>query len=123
MLYNILKDQWQTIEIDRIRSITQETEFSQMAELLYDMMTRDVLRKITTPFSSQPLRMLLGPIWFFGTSGKSVYIYQYRSLLSTRVYVRIVCYQECSFWSLGSYLNTITTTRHDILCCHGGKHK
>ena len=35
MLYNILKDQWQTIEIDRIRSITQETEFSQMAELLY----------------------------------------------------------------------------------------
>ena len=36
MLYNILKDQWQTIEIDRIRSITQETEFSQMAELLYD---------------------------------------------------------------------------------------
>ena len=29
MLYN------QTIEIDRIRSITQETEFSQMAELLY----------------------------------------------------------------------------------------
>ena len=34
MLYNILKDQWQTIEIDRIRSITQETEFSQMAELL-----------------------------------------------------------------------------------------
>ena len=37
MLYNILKDQWQTIEIDRIRSITQETEFSQMAELLYDI--------------------------------------------------------------------------------------
>ena len=37
MLYNILKDQWQTIEIDRIRSITQETEFSQMAELLYVM--------------------------------------------------------------------------------------
>ena len=36
MLYNILKDQWQTIEIDRIRSITQETEFSQMAELLYE---------------------------------------------------------------------------------------
>ena len=36
MLYNILKDQWQTIEIDRI-SITQETEFSQMAELLYDI--------------------------------------------------------------------------------------
>ena len=36
MLYNILKDQWQTIEIDRIRSITQEIEFSQMAELLYD---------------------------------------------------------------------------------------
>ena len=35
MLYNILKDQWQTIEIDRIRSITQETDFSQMAELLY----------------------------------------------------------------------------------------
>ena len=35
MLYNILKDQWQTIEIDRIRSITQETEFSQMAELFY----------------------------------------------------------------------------------------
>ena len=35
MLYNILKDQWQTIEIDRIRSITLETEFSQMAELLY----------------------------------------------------------------------------------------
>ena len=35
MLYNILKDQWQTIEIDRIRSITQETEFSQMSELLY----------------------------------------------------------------------------------------
>ena len=35
MLYNILKDQWQTIEIDRIRSITQETEFSQMAKLLY----------------------------------------------------------------------------------------
>ena len=39
MLYNILKDQWQTIEIDRIRSITQETEFSQMAELLYDQST------------------------------------------------------------------------------------
>ena len=37
MLYNILKDQWQTIEIDRIRSIAQETEFSQMAELLYDI--------------------------------------------------------------------------------------
>ena len=37
MLYNILKDQWQTIEIDQIRSITQETEFSQMAELLYDL--------------------------------------------------------------------------------------
>ena len=36
MLYNILKDQWQTIEIDRIGSITQETEFSQMAELLYN---------------------------------------------------------------------------------------
>ena len=35
MLYNILKDQLQMIEIDRIRSITQETEFSQMAELLY----------------------------------------------------------------------------------------
>ena len=35
MLDNILKDQWQTIEIDRIRSITQETEFSQMAELFY----------------------------------------------------------------------------------------
>ena len=35
MLYNILKDLWQTIEIDRIRSITQDTEFSQMAELLY----------------------------------------------------------------------------------------
>ena len=35
MLYNILKDQWQTIEIDRIRSITQKTEFSQMAKLLY----------------------------------------------------------------------------------------
>ena len=33
MLYNILKDQSQTIEIDRIRSITQEV--SQMAELLY----------------------------------------------------------------------------------------
>ena len=34
MLYNIyLKDQWQTIEIDQIGS--QETEFSQMAELLY----------------------------------------------------------------------------------------
>ena len=37
MLYNILKDQWQTIEIDRIQSITQETEFSQMAKLLYDI--------------------------------------------------------------------------------------
>ena len=37
MLYNILKDQWQTIEIDRLRSITLETEFSQMAELLYDI--------------------------------------------------------------------------------------
>ena len=35
MLYNILKDQWQTIEIDQIGSITQETEFSQMAGLLY----------------------------------------------------------------------------------------
>ena len=35
MLYNILNDQWETIEIDRIGSITQETEFSQMAELLY----------------------------------------------------------------------------------------
>ena len=33
--YNILRDQWQTIEIDQIGSITQETEFSQMAELLY----------------------------------------------------------------------------------------
>ena len=46
MLYNILKDQWQTIEIDRIRSITQETEFSQMAELLYDKqgMCDDVYR-------------------------------------------------------------------------------
>ena len=32
MLYNILKDQSQTIEIDRIRSITQ---VSRMAELLY----------------------------------------------------------------------------------------
>ena len=29
----ILKDQWQMIEIDRTGSITQETEFSQMAEL------------------------------------------------------------------------------------------
>ena len=36
MLYNILKDQWQMIEIDRIRSITQETEFSQMAGLIYE---------------------------------------------------------------------------------------
>ena len=35
MLYNILQDQWQMIEIDQIGSITQETEFSQMAELLY----------------------------------------------------------------------------------------
>ena len=35
MLYNILKDQWQMTEIDRIGSITQETEFSQMAKLLY----------------------------------------------------------------------------------------
>ena len=42
MLYNILKDQWQTIEIDRIQSITQETEFSQMAELLYDRFWWDV---------------------------------------------------------------------------------
>ena len=40
MLYNILKDQWQTIEIDRIGSIAQETEFSQMAELLYDICIR-----------------------------------------------------------------------------------
>ena len=39
MLYNILKDQWQMIEIDRIRSITQETAFSQMAELLYVITT------------------------------------------------------------------------------------
>ena len=39
MLYNVLKDQWQTIEIDRIGSITQETEFSQMAELLYAVLT------------------------------------------------------------------------------------
>ena len=46
MLYNILKDQWQTIEIDRIRSITQETEFSQMAELLYVIISN--LRKFTT---------------------------------------------------------------------------
>ena len=43
MLYNILKDQWQTIEIDRIRSITQETEFSQMAELLYDILMHEKL--------------------------------------------------------------------------------
>ena len=43
MLYNILKDQWQTIEIDRIRSITQETEFSQMAELLYVIIYRSTL--------------------------------------------------------------------------------
>ena len=35
MLYNILQDQWQMIEIDQIGSITQETEFSRMAELLY----------------------------------------------------------------------------------------
>ena len=35
MLYNRLKDQWQTIEIDQIGSVTQETEFSQVAELLY----------------------------------------------------------------------------------------
>ena len=41
MLYNILKDQWQTIEIDRMRSITHETEFSQMAELLYDLFVCD----------------------------------------------------------------------------------
>ena len=44
MLYNILKDQWQTIEIDRIRSITQETEFSQMAELLYDTINRSKIK-------------------------------------------------------------------------------
>ena len=46
MLYNILKDQWQTIEIDRIRSITQETEFSQMAELLYDYHTTKTIKNI-----------------------------------------------------------------------------
>ena len=46
MLYNILKDQWQTIEIDRIRSITQETEFSQMAELLYDYIYIYILLRI-----------------------------------------------------------------------------
>ena len=46
MLYNILKDQWQTIEIDRIQSITQETEFSQMAELLYVLLLhKNTLRK------------------------------------------------------------------------------
>ena len=45
MLYNILKDQWQTIEIDQIGSISQENEFSQMAELLYDIQKT---RKIDT---------------------------------------------------------------------------
>ena len=52
MLYNILKDQWQTIEIDRIRSITQETEFSQMAELLYDIINHVIARHKDLVFSS-----------------------------------------------------------------------